>query len=322
MNGHTPVADVEAQPNDLGALREGYPRLSALMGCAPETAIFRRFGAISAQVLLHQQAEIHELEIALKNYQREDKESGHQDRIRYDVDFDVLRRSGGEDPPEGNDSAQWDTMVELRAKLREYEEGLLRHRQLLELGRPPKRQVKSLREWMTRPSQGNVFLVGSDHNIWKDPELEEDLVGLAAKLEEESFSNSATVWLAQEYHRYIGRHIHKPEEEIGPLSNTIRYTNPGTFRVFKTISTIVASLLPVAGIAILSTIQDMQWRIAVIAVLIALFSFSLSKFTSATPKDVFIAATTFAAVLVVFVGTTGAAEFRTCSTRDATSTLR
>ncbi len=77
------------------------------------------------------------------------------------------------------------------------------------------------------------------------------------------------------------------EETDDFLRNTIRYRDDGVFRVFKTFSTSVASLLPVAGIAILYAIQSMPARLGAIAGFTALFSFSLSFITSASSKDIF-----------------------------------
>lgn len=77
------------------------------------------------------------------------------------------------------------------------------------------------------------------------------------------------------------------EETKDFLHNTIRYRDEGVFRVLKILSTLVASLLPVAGIAVLYAIQNMPARLGTIAIFTALFSFSLSIITSASTKDIF-----------------------------------
>lgn len=99
---------------------EGYDRLGQLMGELPETTAFRRFGALSAEDLLYRQAELVELERSLRECQKEDKESGHEDRERYAFNWDKLQRSGDDDAREGNDNIQWDTILEIRQKLKEY----------------------------------------------------------------------------------------------------------------------------------------------------------------------------------------------------------
>lgn len=77
------------------------------------------------------------------------------------------------------------------------------------------------------------------------------------------------------------------EESKDFLKNTIRYRDEGIFRLLKGLSTIVASLFPVASIAVLYAIHSMPGRLGAIAVFTALFSFALSVMTSASTKDIF-----------------------------------
>jgi len=55
---------------------EGYSKLASLMGAYPETLIFRRFGAISAQNLLYLQAELVHLEQTLQECAVANERSG------------------------------------------------------------------------------------------------------------------------------------------------------------------------------------------------------------------------------------------------------
>jgi hypothetical protein len=77
------------------------------------------------------------------------------------------------------------------------------------------------------------------------------------------------------------------EESKDFLKNTIRYRDEGTFRVLKTLTTLVACLLPIAGIAVLNVIQYMPTRLGMIAIFTALFSFTLNLTTAARMKDIF-----------------------------------
>ena len=103
---------------------EGYDRLGRLMGELPETAIFRRFGALSAEDLLYRQAELVELENSLREYQKEDKESGHEDRQHYGFNWDLLQYSANPNADEGNCSKQWETILKIREKLESYRESI------------------------------------------------------------------------------------------------------------------------------------------------------------------------------------------------------
>lgn len=73
------------------------------MGSYPEVAIFQRFSALNAENMLYLQAEIKELELALRKQQKKDRESSHRDRILYSRDWSALKESGEADAEDGND---------------------------------------------------------------------------------------------------------------------------------------------------------------------------------------------------------------------------
>lgn len=104
---------------------DGYDRLASFMGELPENAIYRRFGALAAEDLLYRQAELIELESTLRRYQTEDKESKHEDRQRYALDWYRLQNSTDPNARDGNDGSQWETVLEIRTKLEEYRETVL-----------------------------------------------------------------------------------------------------------------------------------------------------------------------------------------------------
>lgn len=100
---------------------EGHAKVAAMMGAHPEVAIFRRFGAINAQNLLYLQAELIELERKLKKYAEEDANSKHPKRILYSRHW--LSLSGSIDNPE-HDSKQWEIMLTIKEKLKEYSKSI------------------------------------------------------------------------------------------------------------------------------------------------------------------------------------------------------
>ncbi|KAK0654787.1 hypothetical protein B0T16DRAFT_319657 [Cercophora newfieldiana] len=180
----------------------GYDTLGSFMSSFPETAIFRRFGALSAQDLLLRQAELADLEEELRFYQQEDRDSRHVDRERYAVSWDTLKQSVDEDAKDGNDSSQLKTLLIIREKLKDYQDALIRHRQTADLQRPVPGQVKALNEWMERPSMGNVFLQGVDRNLWRDPDFD-DLASLAPPPVESNPTNGYTLALIQLYNKLV-----------------------------------------------------------------------------------------------------------------------
>ena len=120
-------ADTEkAEPRD-DETPGGYEKLAKVMSDVPDLAIFRSFTDLSAESLLHYQAEIHQLQTRLRKLQREDRDAGdHTNRSKYSFNSHRLRQSvrdendiGGikdmKDSPE-----QWETMLEIRELLEKY----------------------------------------------------------------------------------------------------------------------------------------------------------------------------------------------------------
>lgn len=100
-----------SDPEKAKRRADGYDRLASLMGEVDDVAIFRRFGALSAEDLLYRQAELAELEEDLRHYQQEDKDAGDPERARYNLNWGKLRDSDG---------AQLQTILEIRTKLKDY----------------------------------------------------------------------------------------------------------------------------------------------------------------------------------------------------------
>jgi hypothetical protein len=102
----------------LANLVTGYPKLAGQMGLLPETGIFRRFGTLNAQNLLYLQAEIIHLENKLRKVELSDKQSIDGKNARFSVDwYELSKTARGSD---NNNSDQWQKVLELRGKLKEY----------------------------------------------------------------------------------------------------------------------------------------------------------------------------------------------------------
>ena len=97
---------------------EGHVKLALLMSEYPETLIFRRFGAISAQNLLYLQAELVHLEHELQECTLPNNAPG---RDVFSKDWFMFAHFN-----EGTEQ-QWCLILQIRAKLKEYG----RHQKLL-----------------------------------------------------------------------------------------------------------------------------------------------------------------------------------------------
>ncbi|KAH9215913.1 hypothetical protein DL95DRAFT_499395 [Leptodontidium sp. 2 PMI_412] len=281
---------------------EGYPRLGRLMCTQPSYAIFRRFGALNAENLLYLQAEIQELEIALRKQQKEDQESTHRDRIDYARYWVGLKESGEADAEPGNDGRQWELVLRIREKLKEYNAALLQESAVIRLGQPDRTRLKFLVNWMQDIRMGYVHLLGSDSDIWSKGDVL-DMIALQAPTADDLF----TTWISESaipaFHRLLGKFCFQPESDEH-LGNTVLYKDMSLVRITKLFTTVLACLLPIISIVILYVVDSMSKRLGIVGALTAAFSLCMGLVTSASMADIFAATAAFAAVQVVFVGST------------------
>jgi hypothetical protein len=94
---------------------KGYPKLAGQIELRPETAIFRRFGALNAENLLYFQAELVWLEMELKKQQAEDSLSGHPRKSKYALSWYQLSTS-----EDDGDVRQLSLVLKIRETLRLY----------------------------------------------------------------------------------------------------------------------------------------------------------------------------------------------------------
>ena len=94
---------------------KGYPKLAGQIELRPETAIFRRFGALNAENLLYFQAELVLLEEELREQQLADSLSNHPRRSKYALSWYQLSTS-----EEDGDAQQLRLVFRIRETLRLY----------------------------------------------------------------------------------------------------------------------------------------------------------------------------------------------------------
>lgn len=96
----------------------GYHDLASVMSRYFGLGIFRRFGTLSTLNLLYLQAELTDLEKELKVLAQSDAESGNAGDVRrsyFAQNWKILSK------PLGNgDEKQWEKMLQVREKLKEY----------------------------------------------------------------------------------------------------------------------------------------------------------------------------------------------------------
>ncbi|KAF2268994.1 hypothetical protein CC78DRAFT_606858 [Lojkania enalia] len=276
----------------------GYSNLASLMGAYPETAVFRRFGTLNAQNLLYYQAELTHLELRLKRIAKADAESGHQDRTIYDRDWQTLSES--EQVPGGNPE-QWRAVLDIRRTLKEYS------KLILKAETPNSQDLKFLKIWMKDPKMGNVYLLGSDSDIWEKPDMA-DIVVLRRRENQSPISRILSDSFLHWYHHRFGWRFRKPKSST-IHANTVEYSQQTVLQISALIGTICASVLPVVATVVLYYVSSMAARLAIIGAFTVLFSAALGLLTNGRVIEIFSATAAFAAVQVVFVGTTSNQEY-------------
>lgn len=200
--------------------------------------------------------------------------------------------------------------------------------------RPSQRDVKDLRSWLGRPSMGNSFLVGIEAQVWDDKNMT-DFINPAVK-KVDRFSALLTGPVLSGYHWLYGhkkqvdvsifRH-HNPilfpipaqddqtntysqKQETNPydIGENLRvYDEKGIYLFADVLAVVLSSLLPTLMILGLYFIQSMLWRIGCVIIFTAIFGATLTVFTNARKIEIYSATAAFAAVEVVFIGSTAGA---------------
>ncbi|KAI9668540.1 MAG: hypothetical protein M1831_000979 [Alyxoria varia] len=278
-----------------------YQKLSKFMGTWPEMSIFRRFGTLQAQNLLFLQAELAHLEDQLEDIraeQRENEELAEKERLDLTQDWRTLADSY-------DSSEEYQTVVNIKEKLREYNAALVQYHEICQLHSPTKHDLQNLKHWLWRPDGGDNFLRGVEGEAWDSERVpHRDLITTSdAHKERDIFSaflaDNCMVWVLR-FSEWFQPKRHLDPENAG----LTHYDDSKLNRIAHFIGTLIASMLPAMSIFVLYFVNSMLDRLCIIIAFSALFSFTLAIFTKAKSVEIFAATAAFASVQVVFVGTT------------------
>jgi len=287
----------------LGDLISGYPKLSGRMGLVPEMAMFRRFGTLNAQMLLYMQSELIHLENELRELETEDSRSNQPYKSKYSRDAFFLYN-----PITPGDDRQLRLVMEIKAKLKEYNKALKLQSSLTSMPEPSKYDLEYIQRYMETRDMGPLIMTGPDADIWgsvAEPKLHvPDLVALRARHNEDPFSKWITntgmkIFFWCGFHRW---------RKASPVHGLIVYPDSKLLRITYWMTSLLASLLPVSSIIILYYITSTPGRLVIIAGFNIVIALCLLGLTNARRSEVFAVTAAFAAVQVVFIGTNGTNE--------------
>ncbi|KAI9868138.1 MAG: hypothetical protein M1813_006883 [Trichoglossum hirsutum] len=259
---------------------KGYAKLAKLMGRNPEFAMFRRFGALNAQNLLYLQAELINLEAKLQGIAQANNDSGDPGKERYSRDWFSLSRADA-----ANDK-QWQTVLQIRKLLKEYNDALIQQTAMSSLQKPNKYDRKFLLDWIESPEMGYLQLIGQDCDTWENSNITPDLIALRTRHNEDVFSCWVTDKVIIWFHHLIGS-CYKTKED-----GVTYYSDTHILHLTSFITTIIASILPISSILILYHVTATLARLGIICGFAVIFSLSLRLFTSGAKGEIFTATAT------------------------------
>ncbi|CAG8973847.1 hypothetical protein HYALB_00005592 [Hymenoscyphus albidus] len=272
--------------------RDGHAKVAGLISRYPELAIMRRFGDLNMENVLYLQAELVHLESEYRTLATDGQ--GHPDRLVSAKDWASLAYS-----EDNHDLAQWEKMLEIRQKLKEYNEAFGQVVFMTSMKSPNPYDLQFFRTWLERPKMGNFPILGPDQYVW-DVGNEADLVAIQRRKGEDFLTRWFIDKVIPSFHRCLGKYIEAliPEE---PESEISHYSDSHLARFVHVFSVVLSSLLPISSIVILYFVSSLLARLGIIATFTALFSLSLAIVTQARRIEIFAGTSAFAAVQVVFV---------------------
>ncbi|EXJ86848.1 hypothetical protein A1O3_03802 [Capronia epimyces CBS 606.96] len=272
-----------------------YDELSKLFGSHPDLAIVRRFGPLAAQVILHMQAELLELEDDLEVLR--DFELQHPNLSQHAKSWE----KANETVDDGGRSLRKEIILKAEEKLTRYYEFLSRTAAVMRTGNPDSCDLDFLRRWLQNEKGGNNFLklsANAEATAW-DENQTGDLMALRKR------SDRFAAWVANAllpfYHNCLGHRWQKriDDDSLGPY---YAYDDKKLVVLGNVLCTILSTVIPSSSIIVLYFVQSMLSRLLLIIAFSSLFSLIMGFVAQGRRYEIFAATIAFAAVQVVFVG--------------------
>ena len=169
------------------------------------------------------------------------------------------------------------------------------------LHHPPKDNLELRKQWYDEESGGDQFLYGVEAGIFRDASVEEDLLTLNENIgSKDALANFLSEKVVPFYHRFVGHRLHRSMAEKA-FERTWEYRPETLVYVGNTICMLLSAVIPALSILVLFSVRSMGARLIAISMMSLVFSF-LMNIIAQRRADVFMSTTAFAAVLVVFVG--------------------
>jgi hypothetical protein len=285
----------------------GFPRLAAFQSSEANFSLYRSFSYLHSRLLLDLQDEITCLEKELDEVDWDDE---GDDRLR-SREIDVQKAEG-----EGDSRNRRQILAEIKTKLMEYDEILIKARELESFQRPSDRNYRSVRRYHhnTKP------LMDAEMDSIRS---KEDTVSLRNGREWASFDGFVESmlqnfdsrflkWIFRTNEPPLQKYFRTPELRKKTTNKYINFYSSSRIDtlvgVLITVIIFVLLVLPVTTMYRLASFDTPRSTFDAIGVLIIftlLFSAAMSLLTRAARHELFAASAAYCAILVVFIGNFG-----------------
>jgi hypothetical protein len=177
----------------------------------------------------------------------------------------------------------------------------LRTARINTLEKAPHDNFELLQQWYDEETGGDNFLRGVEAAIFRDQKCREDLLSINKR---PGRDDPIAVFIADRvvplYDRVLGWRFHRSMKAAA--LHDVREYHMRTMVVFGSVVCMVLSaVLPALAILVLYNVHNIVSRLVVIILMSLLFSLVMTV-VAQRKADIFMSTTAFAAVLVVFVG--------------------
>lgn len=302
---HAPSATERAQAQreikqtitkSLQEYPKGYPLLAAFQSSESSWSIYRAFNYLHSRVILELQDELRVLEEQLSDLDEIDHLCGNTDRLQSrSVELEEAKK-------EQTDSERLGLIAKIREKLVNYDEILVKARDLNAFQRPSHRDYGSFRTWFWNKKP--ISYESEEEYIKR----KEDLVTLRHGREWAGFDGVIENCIRKLDCKWIQKLFTTPELRAKTNDQCIFYYSAE--RIAKLVGVIITSIifillvLPVVAMYKLTYIDNRNSTFDAVGILVVftlLFSAAMSLLTKAKRHELFAASAAYCAVLVVFI---------------------
>jgi len=256
----------------------GFTSLSAILSSDPDLQVFRRFNTLAVRNLLYLQAEILSLEARLSEHDEADLLDGLTGAEAMETKYsarcwEAFREKA--DAGEEREQARMMLIRQIRERMAEYQDALLRQSGVLKLENPNTRVRTAVTEWFEQI----MPLVGHGRKLFAN---KKDLVALRTPEDQDRLS----LFMQDR----LGPLLAKTHKDHPTHWHGIQYFSEKTIRhLVSILSVLLSALLMIGAIVSLYFVERAGVKLGLVAAFTALFAGSVGLLTNARKSEIYAA---------------------------------